>query len=252
MSLAARRVRRPPTGGGSARLAASCSGYAPGRVGREANRSGWASVRTRVGQAILRGCVAAEVGDGDRAAADGAVGELGRRLVSAASMVNLSKRLARCCFTAAWETTSSSATVRVDAGSVNMSRARSGRHSATRTSCSRAVSAGGASSASVSGSAAPDGSRNNRRVWPMRISSSWRTRRDDQIRSPLSQVPLEDPRSVTHQPAVFEDGVEVADGRIVEGDVVVGGCPDGRAVRLQLDSPAVLGRHDLDRGPHGA
>ena len=35
----------------------------------------------------------------------------------------------------------------------------------------------------------------------MRISSSWRTRRDDQMRSPLSQVPLDDPKSVTHQPA---------------------------------------------------
>jgi hypothetical protein len=67
-----------------------------------------------------------------------------RRLASVVPMANLPNRFARCCLTAAWEMTSSSAMVRVDAGSVNMSRARSGRHSATRTSRWRAVRAGGA------------------------------------------------------------------------------------------------------------
>ena len=44
-------------------------------------------------------------------------------------------------------------------------------------------------------------SRKIRRVWPTRISSPWRSRCDDQIRSPLTQVPFDEPRSVTHQPA---------------------------------------------------
>jgi hypothetical protein len=124
-----------------------------------------------------------------------------RRFASSVPTANLSNKFARCCFTAAWLMTRSSAIARVDAGSVNISRARSGRHSATRTSRSRAVKDGGASSDSVSGSAAPVDSRKNRRVCPMRISSSWRTRCIDQMRSPFTHVPLEDPRSVTHQPA---------------------------------------------------
>jgi hypothetical protein len=124
-----------------------------------------------------------------------------RRFASSVPTANLSNRFARCCFTAAWLITSSSAIVRVDAGSVNISRAKSGRHSATRTSRSRVVRDGGASSDSVSGSAAPVDSRKNRRVCPMRISSSWRTRCNDQMRSPFSHVPLDDPTSVTHQPA---------------------------------------------------
>ena len=60
-----------------------------------------------------------------------------RRFDSAEGMPNLSNRFARCCLTAACVMKSSSATARVDAGSVNMSRARSGRHRATSTSRSR-------------------------------------------------------------------------------------------------------------------
>ena len=52
-------------------------------------------------------------------------------------MPNLSNRFARCCLTAACVMKSSSAIARVDAGSVNMSRASSGRHRATSTSRSR-------------------------------------------------------------------------------------------------------------------
>ena len=66
-----------------------------------------------------------------------------RRFVSPDATPNLSYRFARCCLTAAWVITSSSAIARVDAGSVNRSRASSGRHSATSTSRSRAVSVGG-------------------------------------------------------------------------------------------------------------
>ena len=82
-----------------------------------------------------------------------------------------------------------------------MSRSSSGRQRATRTSRSRVVSPGGASSASVSAPPALRGSRKMRWVWPTRISSPWRSRCEDQIRSPLTHVPLEEPRSVTHQPA---------------------------------------------------
>ncbi len=82
-----------------------------------------------------------------------------------------------------------------------MSRASSGRQSATSTSRSRAVSAGGACSTSVAAPAGASGSRNTSRVWPIRISSPCRNRREAQIRSPLTHVPLDEPRSVTHQPA---------------------------------------------------
>src|SRR6185436_14787304 len=54
-------------------------------------------------------------------------------------------------------------------------------------------------SVAAPGAASP--SRNTRRVWPTRISSPCRNRREAQIRSPLTHVPFEDPRSVTHHPA---------------------------------------------------
>ena len=46
-----------------------------------------------------------------------------------------------------------------------------------------------------------EGSWNTSRVWPIRISSLCRNRRVAQMRSPLTHVPFDDPRSVTHQPA---------------------------------------------------
>ena len=82
-----------------------------------------------------------------------------------------------------------------------MSRSSSGRHSASRTSRSRDVSDGGASSACVAVAPAASGSWNTSRVCPMRISSPCWRRCEDQMRSPLIDVPFEDPRSLTHQPA---------------------------------------------------
>jgi hypothetical protein len=45
------------------------------------------------------------------------------------------------------------------------------------------------------------GSWNTSRVCPMRISSPCWSRCEDQMRSPFTDVPFEDPRSLTHQPA---------------------------------------------------
>jgi hypothetical protein len=124
-----------------------------------------------------------------------------RRCSSWGAIPNLLNRFVRCCFTAASLIASSVAIARVEAGSVNMSRARTGRQSATRTSRSRVVTLGGASSTSVGGCRA-SGSRNMSWVCPTRISSPSRRDCRDQMRSPLIQVPLDDPRSVMHQPAL--------------------------------------------------
>ena len=118
-----------------------------------------------------------------------------------APTANLSYRFARCCLTAACVMTRSSAIACVEAGSVNMSRSSSGRHSARRTSRSREVRDGGASSACVAVACAASGSWNTSRVWPMRISSPCWSRCEDHTRSPLTDVPFDDPRSLTHQPA---------------------------------------------------
>jgi hypothetical protein len=99
------------------------------------------------------------------------------------------------------EAYSSSAIERVEAGSVNMSRSSSGRQSASSTSRSRVVRVRGASSVPVWVPSALSASRKIRRLWPTRISSPCRSRCEDQIRSPLTQVPFDEPRSVTHQPA---------------------------------------------------
>ena len=93
------------------------------------------------------------------------------------------------------------------------------------------------------------GSRNTSRVWPIRISSPCRNRREAQIRSPLTHVPLEEPRSVTHQPAAkpLEHRVQAAGRRVVvDGDVVLGGLADRRAVGGELEAPAAHAGDHLD------
>ena len=147
---------------------------------------------------------------------------------------NFSYRFARCCLTAAWVMTSSSAIARVDAGSVNMSRASSGRQSATSTSRSRAVSAGGACSTSVAGA------RGGQRV------AEHEPRLADPDLVAVSQSPrgpdtlAVDPRAVGgtevgHAPASrkpLEHRVQAAGRRVVvDGDVVLGGLADRRAIR---------------------
>jgi hypothetical protein len=58
---------------------------------------------------------------------------------------------------------------------------------------------------------------------------------------------------VGHTPAcgeAFQHGVEMADRGIVERDVVLRSLSESSAIVSQLDSPAALGRHDLDGGRH--
>jgi hypothetical protein len=123
-----------------------------------------------------------------------------RRCWAVSCTSNLAYRFTRCCFTAASLTTSSAAISRTVAGSVNRSRSSSGRHRTASTSRSRGVSEGGPSSTEVAVRPTSAELRNNSRVRPTRISSPCRSRCDVQMRSPLTNVPFEDPRSVTHHP----------------------------------------------------
>ena len=124
-----------------------------------------------------------------------------RRWVRSAPNANFSNRFARCCLTAASLTTSSVAISLIDAGSVNRSRASRGRQSTTNTSRSRPVSAGGRSSTSVRVAATSVELRNSSFDRPTRISSPCRRRCALQMRSPFTKVPLDEPRSTTHQPS---------------------------------------------------
>ena len=168
---------------------------------------------------------------------------------SPGAIPNLSYRLARCCLTAAWVMTSSSAIARVDAGSVNMSRASSGRHRATSTSRSRVVSAGGGLL----------GLR--RRAGGGQRIAEHEPRLADADLVAVSQPPrgpdtlAVDPRPVRgsevgHAPAgrkPLEHRVQVARRRVVgERDVVLGGLADGRAFRRELEAPAAHARDHLD------
>ena len=130
--------------------------------------------------------------------------------------------------------TSSSAIARVDAGSVNMSRASSGRQRATSTSRSRAVSAGGACSTSVAAPAGASGVAEDEPglADPDLVAVSQPPRGPDTL--------AVDPRAVGrtevgHAPASrepLEHGVQAARrGVVVDGDVVLGRLADGRAVR---------------------
>ena len=85
------------------------------------------------------------------------------------------------------------------------------------------------------------------RVWPIRISSPCRNRREAQIRSPLTHVPFDEPRSVTHQPGgkALEHRVQMARGGVVGDRDVVLGAPcrrssgPPRARRRSLRTPEI-------------
>ena len=197
----------------------------------------------------------AEVTHGNRSSPQSIVGQPERRFDSSAGTPNLSYRLARCCLTAAWVMTSSSAIARVDAGSVNMSRSSSGRHSATqhvalargqrrRRVLGLGLGAAGAQRVAEDQPRLADaGSR--RRV---------RSRCDAQIRSPLTQVPFDEPRSVTHQPAGNRSSTacrRLAVGSSASAMSFSAALPTVVRSASQLEAPAAHAEHHLDLRRHG-
>ena len=153
---------------------------------------------------------------------------------------NLSYRLARCCLTAAWVMTSSSAIARVDAGSVNMSRSSSGRHSATQHVALAGGQRGGASSTSVAAPAAPSGSRNTagsgRRGSRRRVATAARPRYAR--RSPRCRWRNRGRSRTSRRGNVRAPRAGGWRSRRRRRDVVLGGLADRRAVRRELEAPA--------------
>ena len=111
------------------------------------------------------------------------------------------------------------------------------------------------SSASVAAPAAVSGSRKISRVWPTRISSPCRNRRDAQIRSPLTHVPLEEPRSVTHQPAGNRSSTAcrwLAVGSSASATSFSAALPIVERSARELEAPAAHARDHLDLRCHAA